>query len=42
MSVGCSPLDPTVELYEAMRRADLAIYEAKQSGYGSMLWQGQD
>jgi len=40
--MGCAPLDPTVELYEATRRADLAMYEAKQSGYESLPWQGQD
>jgi len=25
-----------------MRQADLAMYEAKRSGCGSLLWQGQD
>ncbi|MFM8672844.1 MAG: GGDEF domain-containing protein, partial [Candidatus Nanopelagicus sp.] len=42
VSIGYARLEPTVELSQAMRRADLAMYEAKRSGSGSLLWQGQD
>jgi PleD family two-component response regulator len=42
VSIGYARLEPAFELSQAMRQADLAMYEAKRSGCGSLLWQGQD
>ena len=40
VSIGYAPIELTGEVERSLRAADLAMYEAKRSGSGAQLWQG--
>ena len=39
VSIGVAPIDLTGDASESLRRADLAMYEAKRSKSGVLLWE---
>ena len=39
VSIGVAPIDLTRDASESLRRADLAMYEAKRSKSGVLLWE---
>jgi diguanylate cyclase (GGDEF)-like protein len=41
VSIGYAPIDQDIDSVDCLRRADLAMYEAKRSGSGQRIWDGQ-
>jgi diguanylate cyclase (GGDEF)-like protein len=41
VSIGYAPIDQNIDSVDCLRRADLAMYEAKRSGSGQRIWDGQ-
>jgi GGDEF domain-containing protein len=41
VSIGYASIDQDVDSVDCLRRADLAMYEAKRSGSGQRIWDGQ-
>ena len=39
VSIGYASIDPTVDVIDALRRADLAMYQVKEKGGGPVLWE---
>jgi len=39
VSIGYASIDPTVDVIDALRRADLAMYQVKVKGGGPVLWE---
>ncbi len=39
VSIGYASVDPTVDAIDALRRADLAMYQVKVKGGGPVLWE---
>ena len=40
VSIGYAPIDQNIDSVDCLRRADLAMYEAKRSGSGQRIWDG--
>jgi len=41
VSIGFAAIEPNIDSGDCLRRADLAMYEAKRSGSGQRIWDGQ-
>ena len=39
VSIGYASIDPNVDVIDALRRADLAMYQVKVKGSGPVLWE---
>ena len=39
VSIGYASIDPTVDVIDALQRADLAMYQVKEKGGGPVLWE---
>jgi GGDEF domain-containing protein len=40
VSIGFAAIEPNIDSGDCLRRADLAMYEAKRSGSGQRIWDG--
>jgi diguanylate cyclase (GGDEF)-like protein len=40
VSIGYSPITPNQNVAQLLHQADLAMYEAKRSGQGTLMWRG--
>jgi PleD family two-component response regulator len=41
VSIGLAPIEPSGDGSESLRRADMAMYEAKRSKSGVMVWESK-
>jgi PleD family two-component response regulator len=41
VSIGLAPTEPSGDGSESLRRADMAMYEAKRSKSGVMVWESK-